>query len=147
MRSVRRLRDTDLASINFREDIRGHSVNDAQGRHVGLVEWLFLDEDRKKIRFFSVVRDDVQRGDGEVSAGDHNRPATVTFCAIVPIDAVVDIAQDAVRLDRREEQLVTVPSSDSMPTTVLDWDAIYRQYGYAPFWNAGYVYPPYPFYM
>ena len=125
--TIRKLRDTDLASVNYREDTRGAMVVDSDGRRLGRVQSLFLDEREKKIRMLLVASDTADDG------------------WIVPIDSIAQIVNQTVRLNCPKRSLMRVAEGSSVPAD-LDWDAVYRRYGYEPFWSDGYAYPPYPFF-
>lgn len=126
------MRDTDLVCINYVDDIRGNTVVDSDGRPIGGVDRLFVDEQERKIRFFRAEPDpEFETGGGIV---------------LVPVDAVARIRRGVVHLDRPREQVAIAPRDISLLATPEDVEMLYRYYGFQPFWAPGYVYPPYPFY-
>ena len=130
--SLRRLRDADLVAINYVEDIRGHRVVDRNGDPVGSVDMLFVDGRERKIRFFRVEPDpSFETADGIV---------------LIPVDAIMQIARCMVHIDRPRGQLAIAPRDLALLATEADIEMLYRYYGFKPFWSAGYIYPPYPFY-
>ena len=79
--AIRKFRDTDLSSVNYTEDTRGAMVVDSDGRRLGEIESLFLDEPEKKIRMLLVASDTADDGWN------------------VPIDSIVQTVNQTVRLD------------------------------------------------
>lgn len=131
--SLRKLRNTDLAFINYFEDIRGETVVDSTGRVVGEVDALFIDDRDRKIRFFRVKAD---------------RQFTTSGATILmPVDAVTRVTHGVVYIDRPREQLPVRPPDLSPLADESDVEMRYHEYGFQPFWTPGYMYPPYPFYM
>lgn len=129
---LRKLRDADLVSVNYLEDIRGNKVIDSEGVAVGQVDALFIDDRARKIRFFRVEPDrQFQTGGGTV---------------LIPVDAVTRITRGVVHIDRPRGQLAIAPRDISLLACEEDIEMLCRYYGFQPFWTAGYTYPPYPFY-
>ncbi|WP_409473634.1 hypothetical protein [Streptomyces sp. HC307] len=63
----------------------------------------------------------------------------------IPVDAVADVTEDRVRIDRTREQVAEAPEYDpELVDRSESYDRVYQPYGYAPFWGTGYVYPPFP---
>jgi sporulation protein YlmC with PRC-barrel domain len=131
--SLRKLRDTDLASINYVDDVRGTRVVDSAGEPVGLVETLFVDGQQRKVRFLRV----------EPDRGFNTGGGTI----LIPVDAITNIARGVVRIDRPRAQVAIAPRDLSLLSAKEDVEMLYRYYGLQPFWAAGYEYPRYPFYV
>jgi hypothetical protein len=129
---LRRLRDTDLAFINFMADIRDSAVTDVDCLPVGRVDQLFIDDQERRVRFVRV----------EPARGFDTAGGTV----LIPVDAVRRILRGVVHVDRPREQLAIAPREISLLDDAEDVEMLYRYYGFSPFWAAGYTYPPYPFY-
>jgi hypothetical protein len=130
---VRRLRATDLASIDFPEDTRGHMVVDVSGAEVGRVDALFIDEGARKVRFLRVA----PVGPAETDAGKF----------IFPVDAILLIRGGTIYLDRKRSALASAPRDDAQLAVPRNIEFLYEHYAVQPFWRATYEYPPYPFYM
>ncbi|WP_432133750.1 MULTISPECIES: PRC-barrel domain-containing protein [unclassified Streptomyces] len=113
------------------EDVRGRKVTDRSGNELGKVGDLLVDEEERKVRFLLV-----EHG-GFLGIGEKK--------SYIPVDAVADVTEDRVRIDRTRDQVADAPAYD--PDLVDHdefYDRVYQHYGYAPFWGVGYVYPPFP---
>ena len=130
---VRKLRSTDLASVDFTKDTRGQVVVDESGSQVGLVDALFIDDAQRRIRFLRVSADGPANSDGRKF--------------IVPVDAVRRIRGGTIHLDRERSALAAAPNDDSVFSAPHDVARLYQHYGFDPFWQPTYAYPPYPFYL
>jgi sporulation protein YlmC with PRC-barrel domain len=126
------LRSTDLASVDYAEDIRGRSVVDCDGRKVGRVDALFIDRAQKKVRFFRVA-----------SGGGSGKGASEF---LIPVDAVARIEDGTVHLRAERGELAVAPDDRPEIADERHAAALYEHYGICPFWAEGYSYPPYPFY-
>ena len=65
---------------------------------------------------------------------------------LVPVEAVTSVDRDRVTIDRGREQLNGVPGYD--PALSYDdayYSDVYGWWGYGPYRQPGYVYPPYPY--
>jgi sporulation protein YlmC with PRC-barrel domain len=131
-----KLKDSDLKLAGGAEDVRGRDVVDQQGKDIGKVNALFIDEDERKVRFL------------EVGAGGFLGIGEKTF--MIPVDAITRIDDKHVHIDRSVHHVMNAPAYD--PNLVEDtqqwnyWDNTYRYYGYTPYWAPGYRYPGYPYY-
>jgi sporulation protein YlmC with PRC-barrel domain len=127
-----RLGDTDLQIADPNEDVRGRKVVDRNGDDIGHVDALMVDQRERRIRFLRVA------SGGFLGIGER------TF--LIPIDAVVRVTPDEVRIDQTRQHLIGAPVYDPNLTYRRDYyNDIYNFYGYAPYWAPGYVYPPYPY--
>lgn len=133
--TLRRLHDIGETVANADEDIRGRKVLDNAGKKIGTVDGLMVDDAQNKVRFLRV------ECGGFLGLGATH--------VMIPVDAITNIAGDAVTIDRGGEHLHGAPRYD--PALVDDhderyWGDVYGYYGFTPFWGVGYMYPPYPYY-
>lgn len=124
-----KLGDTDLTVADRAEDIRGRKVLDRKREEVGKIDDLFIDKEKQKVRLL------------EVSAGGFLGLGETKF--LIPVDA---ITADEVRIDQTHEHVVGAPHYAPELVDRHFLLNMYGHYGYAPYWGAGYVYPPYPYY-
>ncbi len=134
-RRIVSMNDAELTPRDPAEDIRGRTVVDVTGKHIGRVEDLMLDDEESKVRFLQVG------AGGFLGLGERK--------FLIPVDAISGIDEDNVHVDRSREHIVAAPAYD--PALVHDdsldlWESAYAYYGYAPFWAEEYLYPGYPFY-
>jgi sporulation protein YlmC with PRC-barrel domain len=109
-------------------DIRGRKVKDKDGKDLGKVHDLLIDDDEGKVRFLLV-----EHG-GFLGIGE-----TTSF---IPVDAITRIAEDEVFINHTRDHVAGAPAYD--PALINDrvyHEGIYSYYGYAPYWGAGYAYP------
>ncbi|MZE79368.1 PRC-barrel domain-containing protein [Streptomyces xinghaiensis] len=126
-----RISDSDQAISAPGEDIRGRKVTDRSGNELGKVGDLLVDEEEHKVRFLLL-----EHG-GFLGIGEKE--------SYVPVDAVADVSEDRVRIDRTREQVAGAPGYDpELVDRDAFYDDLYRHYGYRPFWGPGYAYPPFP---
>ena len=130
--TLRRLGDSNLTVAFPDEDVRGRSVVDRHGEEVGTVSDLIIDERDAKVRFLEVASGGVL-GLGETKV-------------LIPVDAVIRVADDAVRVDQAREHVAGAPRYDPTLAGRPYWEDLYGYYGYGPYWAPGYVYPAYPYY-
>jgi len=126
------MRDAHLTTRDRAEDIRWRKVVDAAGEEIGEIEALLLDDQEEKVRFLRVA------SGGFLGIGQSK--------VLIPVEAISKIDRDVVRVDQTREHIASAPKYD--PELVDDryYEGLYGYYGFQPFWGAGYVYPPYPFY-
>jgi sporulation protein YlmC with PRC-barrel domain len=132
-RTLQLMQDAHLTTRDREEDIRHRKVVDAAGQDVGEIDALLIDEKEEKVRFLRVA------SGGFLGMGRSK--------VLIPVEAISSIGHHTVHLDQTRERIATAPVYD--PELVDDhpyYDSIYGYYGYSPFWGAGYVYPPYPYY-
>ncbi|MFE3850527.1 PRC-barrel domain-containing protein [Streptomyces griseorubiginosus] len=126
-----RLSDSHQAISDAAEDVRGHTVTDRSGNELGKVGDLIVDEAEHRVRFLLV-----EHG-GFLGIGEKK--------SYIPVDAVTDITDDRVHIDRTGQQVADAPAyAPELVEQKEFYDRVYEHYGYAPFWGAGYVYPPFP---
>jgi len=129
-----RLSDTNLTLEHAAEDVRGFKVIDSEGNDVGHVDDLMIDESHRKVRFLVVA------AGGFLGIGEKR--------FWLPVDSVTALAEETVRVDTTVEHVKGAPGYDPeiVPSRPYAAD-VYTYYGIAPYWGAGYVYPPYPYMM
>lgn len=136
-RGVRKLRNTDLASINYKADIRGQTVHDVGGRYVGQVDALFIDDEERRVRFFRA-----SPGWSNETGGNGHADRF-----LIPVDVVTRVTASSVQLDLAREELAVADMDESRLGDATVLEALYSYYGRKPFWSPGYSYPPYPFFV
>jgi sporulation protein YlmC with PRC-barrel domain len=127
-----RLSDTTLGFANRSEDIRGRTVYDSNREEVGEVDDLFVDQLSEKVRFLQVS------SQGFLGLG------RTKF--LIPVDAITSISEDLVRISQTREQVAGAPAYSPELVDKRFVTNVYDYYGYDPYWEQGYVYPPYPNY-
>ncbi len=131
--ALRTLSESHLQVRNPSEDVRGKKVFDKDGKHVGHVADLMVDESGTTVRFLRVAQG------GFLGMGEKHH--------LIPVDAVTDIKDDGVHIDRTHDHVAGAPDYD--PTLAAAdhrayWSSMYDYWGYAPFWSAGYLTPSFP---
>jgi sporulation protein YlmC with PRC-barrel domain len=129
--SLVKLSDTHWTVADRADDIRGRRVLDPDGEAVGEIEDLFIDHQERKVRLLQVA-----------SGGVLGLGAT-TF--LLPVEAITRVSEEAVHIDQHRERIVGAPPYDPALVDQRYVHALYSHYGYAPYWAATGVYPPYPF--
>ncbi len=125
-----RLSDTDQTVAAPEEDIRGRKVLDRHGEEIGEVDDLLIDDGENKVRFIQVA------SGGFLGIGKDK--------TMIPIEAIQEINDDEIHLDRTREDVASAPGYDPDLAVTQDyWGGVYGYYGYAPYWGAGYIYPGY----
>ena len=125
-----KLSDSGQTVASAAEDIRGRKVKDKDGKDLGKVDDLLIDDQERKVRFLRV-----EHG-GFLGVGE-----TKSF---IPVDAITKIDDDCVHINHSRDHVAKAPRYD--PKLVDDttyYGSIYGYYGYMPYWGAGYRYPPY----
>lgn len=128
------LDDTGQTISGSDADIRGRKIKDKNGEDIGKVDELLIDDQEQKVRFL-VVTDGGFLGIGKTKS-------------FIPVDAITKITADEVNIDHSRSHVAGAPRYD--PDLVADvhtyYGSLYDHYGYAPYWQAGYMYPRYPSY-
>jgi sporulation protein YlmC with PRC-barrel domain len=125
-----RLSDTGLTLSDPSQDIRGRKVVDRHGADIGHVSGLFVDEDERRVRMLEI------RAGGFIGIGERH--------FLLPVDAIMKIGKDEVRVSETRERIVHSPMYD--PTLIKaptreHWEPFYGYYGLSPYWGDGYMYP------
>lgn len=125
-----RLADTELTVADPAEDVRGKKVLDRNGKDVGQVDDILIDEQEKRARFLQVG------SGGFLGIGEAKR--------LVPVDAVTTV-DEAVRIDTTKETVAdsVVYDPDIAPEAEF-YVRVYEHYGYTPSWGFGYPRDPNP---
>ncbi|WP_175412492.1 PRC-barrel domain-containing protein [Streptomyces sp. TRM64462] len=130
---LRKISDSSRAVASPEEDVRGRKVVSTEGDELGKVEDLLIDEEEGRVRFLLV-----EHG-GFLGLGERK-----TF---VPVDAVVDVRAEQVVTSQSRVRMADAPPYDpELADETRYYEDVFRYFGMAPFWGAGYVYPPYPHY-
>lgn len=123
------LSETDRTVADVDADVRDYDVVASDGEKVGTVDDLIVDGDEVKVRFL------------RVASGGFLGIGTEHF--LVPVDVITSTADDRVRIDRDRARLADVPAYDPALTREPNYyEDLYGWWGAAPYWGAGYVYPP-----
>ena len=104
-----RLGDSDFVPANPEDDLRGKAVYDAQGQRIGSVSDLYIDRQEREVRFL------------EVGAGGFLGMGEKHF--LVPVEAVVEVADDRVTIEPDRTERVAGPSpfdTKVAPPTAVD---------------------------
>ncbi|MFZ0226254.1 MAG: PRC-barrel domain-containing protein [Mycobacterium sp.] len=113
---------------NATDDMRGRKVTDKDGKDVGKVQDVFVDDRERKARFLLV-----EHG-GFLGIGEKK--------SFLPVDAITWTTSDDVSINDTRDHIAQAPGYD--PELVNDsgyQSSIYGYYGCAPYWSAGYAYP------
>ena len=113
-----RLSDSEFILEDQAQDIRGLNVYDTNGEEIGTVEGLYVDEEKRKVRFL-----DVGAG-GFLGLGEKN--------FLIPVEAVREVNEEGVVVDQSRQKVVDSPPFDTnvVPQAPYQRD-IYAYYGYA----------------
>jgi sporulation protein YlmC with PRC-barrel domain len=103
-------------------DIRGREAVDLNGERIGTIEDLLVDSQSHEVRLVKLT------GGGILGIGDQTW--------LIPVEAIRDIGEQAVRLDRAGSEVAGGPTYQ--PDLVLPEEErlgpVYDYYGYPPFW-------------
>jgi len=86
-----KLVDSDLRLADRRQDVRGRAVIDQDGKHVGHVKSLFIDEAEQKVRVLDIG------GGGFLGMGDQH--------FLLPIDAITTISEKEVHVNETADRI------------------------------------------
>jgi sporulation protein YlmC with PRC-barrel domain len=123
-----KLTGTGKTVKNAADDMRGRKVMDKDGKDVGKVQAVFVDDRERKVRFVLVEH-------GGFLGIDEKR-------AFIPVDAIIRTTSDDVYINDTRDHVAEAPGYD--PDLVNDrtyHSSVYSYYGCAPYWSAGYTYP------
>jgi sporulation protein YlmC with PRC-barrel domain len=126
--TLSKLSDSGRTVSPSADDIRGRTVKDKDGKDLGKVHDLLIDDQQNKVRFLLV-----EHG-GFLGLGE-----TKSF---IPVDAITKITADDVFINHTREHVATAPRYDPDLASDRSYPAsIYDHYGYTPYWVPGYAYP------
>jgi hypothetical protein len=115
-----RLRDIDQTVSSSDEDIRGRMAKDKNGRDLGTIEGLLIDQAERKVRFLEVG------SGGFLGLGESK--------SLIPVEAITRMTPDAVYIGHTLEHVAGAPRYDpDLVKTRLDYFFnLYPYYGYRP---------------
>ena len=131
-RGLVKLSESTLTVVTTDEDIRNRSVHDVHGEDLGTVRDLIVDEAEQKVRFVQVAQG------GFLGIGQQT--------VLLPVDTIVRVAEREVHVDQDQHRIAGAPAYNPDLTDERYYEDLYGYYGVGPFWSAGYLYPPYPYY-
>jgi sporulation protein YlmC with PRC-barrel domain len=129
---LKKMRDTDLILADDRQDIRGRSVIDQDGKTVGHVRALFIDEAKRKVHMIDIA------GGGFLGMGDQH--------FLLPIEAIAKVDAKVVHVNETADRIMKSPAYDPKLEVAFDrsyWEPYYGYYGRSGYWDGGYRYPEY----
>ena len=112
------LRDTDRTISSSDQDIRGRMVKDKDGRDLGRIEDLLVDDIERKVRFMEVATG------GFLGFGESK--------SFIPIDAITRMTPDEVYISHTREHVAGAPryDPDLVPSDLHYFFNLYPYYGY-----------------
>ena len=112
------LRDTDRTISSSDQDIRGRMVKDKDGRDLGRIEDLLVDDIERKVRFMEVATG------GFLGFGESK--------SFIPIDAITRMTPDEVYISHTREHVAGAPRYDPalVPSDLHYFFNLYPYYGY-----------------
>jgi hypothetical protein len=115
-----RLRDTDQTVSSSGEDIRGRMAKDKDGRDLGTIEGLLIDEAERKVRFMEVG------SGGFLGLGESK--------SLIPVEAITRMTPDAVYIGHALEHVAGAPryDPDLVHTELEYFFNLFPYYGYSP---------------
>ncbi len=128
------LKEMHLTPRDAAQDIRSRKIVDVDGASLGKIGGLIVDDQEHRVRFLRVT------SGGFLGLGQDE--------ALIPVEAITKIDDDVVLVNQTRERITGAPTYN--PPLVDDryYENIYGYYGLRPYWStAGYIYPPYPFYL
>jgi sporulation protein YlmC with PRC-barrel domain len=112
-----RLGDSDFVPANPEDDLRGKAVYDPEGQRVGGVEELYIDPQEREVRFLEVG------AGGLLGIGEKNY--------LVPVEAVVEVAEDRVTIEPGRKEKVDGPAPVETKVAPPPTDSASPPSGYA----------------
>lgn len=116
--TLSRLHDNDETISASDEDIRGRMVKDKDGRAIGKIEHLLIDDVEHKVRLMEIA------SGGFLHLGERK--------AFIPVEAITRITADEVFISPTAEHVAGAPPYDpdlvAIPSD--DYAAVYSYYGY-----------------
>jgi sporulation protein YlmC with PRC-barrel domain len=112
-------------------DIRGRKVIDINGRSLGKIHALLVDDTEKKVRFLEV------ESGGILGLGESK--------SFIPIDAITRVTDDEVQINQETGTVASAPAYDPK---LIDHQKFFTDtlgyYGFPPFLATSYTYPSHP---
>jgi sporulation protein YlmC with PRC-barrel domain len=129
--TLSKLSDTGKTVADTDVDVRGLTVTDKNGKDIGTVEDLLIDDRERRVRFLLVEH-------GGILGLDETK-------SFIPVDAITRITGTHVHIDHTADHVVEAPRYDPQLMNDRTYNrSVYGHYGYAPFWEAAYAHPYYP---
>ena len=115
-----RLRDTDQTVSSSDEDIRGRMAKYKDGRDLGTIEGLLIDQAERKVRFMEVG------SGGFLGLGESK--------SLIPVEAITRTTADAVYVGHTREHVAGAPryDPDLVESRLDNFFNLYPYYGYSP---------------
>ena len=115
-----RLRDTDRTVSSSDEDIRGRMDKDKDGRDLGTIEGLLIDEAERKVRFMEVG------SGGFLGLGESK--------SLIPVEAITRVTPEAVYIGHTLQHVAGAPRYDpELVHSELEYFFnLFPYYGYPP---------------
>ncbi|MHC5796431.1 PRC-barrel domain-containing protein [Lacisediminihabitans sp. FW035] len=113
-------------------DVRGRQVIDKDGRKLGKIDALLVDDKERKVRML-----EVETG-GFLGLGEQK--------SLIPVDAIVSIDADEVHIDQTGATVTAAPHYDPVLVEPEFFEDVYGHYGILPFWGLGYIDSSFPHY-
>jgi sporulation protein YlmC with PRC-barrel domain len=121
--TLHELGDTAQTVADRDADVRGRAVVDRDGHEVGRVDDLLIDDQAKRVRFLRVAEG------GFLGFGATHY--------LVPVEAVVAVHPDTVRIDQQRSGMRDVPVYDpELATLPAYYGNVYGWWGVPPYWGA-----------
>jgi sporulation protein YlmC with PRC-barrel domain len=114
---------SDLTPAFVQEDVLGRKVIDISGQYVGIVCDLMIDDNERRVRLLEIE-------------GNGSEPWTQAR-HLVPVEAVVGVKDDMIRLDREQDELPSYAQEDADEIAHDYLERIFTDYGYIPYWHVG----------
>jgi sporulation protein YlmC with PRC-barrel domain len=114
------------------EDVRGRQVIDKDGRSLGKIHALLIDDKERKVRML-----EVETG-GFLGLGEKK--------SLIPVDAIVSIDAHEVHIDQTGATVAEAPHYDPALVEPKFFEDIYGHYDILPFWGLGYIDSSFPHY-
>jgi sporulation protein YlmC with PRC-barrel domain len=117
-----RLGESDFVPANPEDDVRGKAVYEAEGQRVGSVEDLYIDRKEREVRFL------------EVGTGGFLGIGEKRF--LVPVEAVVEVAEDRVTIEPGRTEKVEGPAPFDTKVAPPRTDERREGYAWLPYGDA-----------
>lgn len=125
--TIIKLSDSGQTVVPSTDDVRGRKVRDKDGKDLGTVHDLLIDDEEHKVRFLLVDHG------GFLGFGEKK--------SFIPVDAVTEVTEDDVVVNQTREHVAGVPAYEPELVDDRNYPArVYSHYGYEPFWGVGYSY-------
>jgi sporulation protein YlmC with PRC-barrel domain len=129
--TLTRLHDSGQTVSSSDEDIRGRMVRDRDGREIGTIEHLLIDDVERKVRLMEIA------SGGFLHLGERK--------SYIPVEAITRITDQEVFISPTAEHVAGAPpyDPDLVATPTVDYQGLYSYYGFgydSTGFSAGYPY-------